>query len=215
MVDSSMFRSIGFGLKNVDNTQKGQPAKILVAGGQGYNAFAELKKYNTVSNCINDIRGDIWSALEKAQKADGLIGKTANTAVDAFNTISKETKIFSYAGEALGFAGKHINPLICVSACVDVALADDKEKTFVENSMGLGAMFATESFMKKHLSDVVKIKGVDKIAASVMKAVEHTKYGKYVPAIVHGATFIVGSCLAYATGQKCGNALMGGDTKNA
>lgn len=189
MVDSTLVRSALFGVRNVDKTQQGHIGKCAVAGGQIRNAVVEARKY------------------------DGVVGKTANTAIEAFRTLSREEKVFEYAGKALKLAGDYVNPLICVSAGIDVLMSDDKEKAFVENSFGLAGMFAVESMMKKHLDKIVKIKGIDTIAEQVTKFASQFKYGKHLPAVAHGGAFVIGSCLAYAVSQKFGNLLMGGDKK--
>lgn len=189
MVDSTIVRSGLFGLRNVDKTQQGHIGKCAVAGGQIRNAIVEARKY------------------------DGVVGETAKTAIEALKSLSQEQKVFDYAGKALNLAGKYINPLICVSAGIDVALADDKEKAFVENTFGLAGMFAVESMMKKHLDKIVKVKGIDTIAEKVMKFASKFKYGKHLPAVAHGGGFVIGSCLAFAASQSFGSLLMGGDKK--
>lgn len=189
MVDSTLIRSTCFGIRNIDKTQQGHVGKAAVASGQIRNAIVEARKY------------------------DGFVGKTANTAVEVVKGFFKNEKVLAYAGKALNFAGDYVNPLICVSAGIDVALSDDKEKAFVENSMGLGVMFGVETLMKKHLDSVVKIKGIDTIAEKVMKFASTARGGKYIPAIAHGGAFVVGSCLAYAAGQNFGDVLLGKDKK--
>lgn len=185
MVDSALVRSTVFGIRNIDNSQKGHVGKTAVAGGQ------------------------IRNAIVAAREVDGVVGQSATTFIDTCKTLSKQEKVFELAGKALNLAGKYVNPLIVVSSGIDVAMSDDKEKTFVENSIALGAMFAMENYMKKHLADVVKIKGISNIAEKITKATENTKYGKYVAPVTHGLAFVVGSCTAYAAGNKFGSLLMG------
>jgi len=98
--------------------------------------------------------------------------------------------------------------LICVSSGIDVLMAKDKESALVENAGALGGMFAVEALMKKHLDDVVKIKGIDKIAESVMKYSTKNKYTKAIPAMIHGVAFVIGSCTGYSVGQKFGQMLL-------
>lgn len=189
MVDSTLVRSAVFGVRNVDNAQKGHVGKSAVAAGQ------------------------IRNALFEAKKLDGVLGETASTAIEALKSVTKHGKALEVAGKAVNLAGQYVNPLICVSAGLDVAMADDKEKAFVENTAGLGTMFAAEKLMKKHLDEVVKIKGIDKIAAKVSEVAGKTKYGKFIPGIIHGLTFVVGSCTAYSVGKNFGTTLMGGKTQ--
>ena len=138
---------------------------------------------------------------------DNSIGKTTHTAVKALETASKGEKLLQYGGKALNFAAEHVNPLICVSSGIDVLMADDKESALIKNVCGLGAMFAVENTMKNHLDDVVKIKGIDKIAKKIMEFAKIHKCEKGLPAIVHGAAFVLGSCTAYNIGNKFGTLL--------
>lgn len=149
--------------------------------------------------------GQAKKVVDYVGTLDNQVGKTTKTAVDAMQTASKSEKLLQYGGKALDFAAKNVNPLICVSSGIDVLMADDKESALIKNTCAVGTMFAVENVMKNHLDDVVKIKGIDKIAQKVMKWAKTFKGGeKAVPAIVHGAAFVIGSCTAYNVGNKFG-----------
>lgn len=155
--------------------------------------------------------GQAKKVVDYVVKLDTEVGKNAQEAVNLFKKISEKQKVIQYAGKyagkAVDIASRNVNPLICVSSAIDVLQAKDKESALVTNATALSAMFAGESLMKKHLDDVVKIKGIDEIAKKVLDfAAKHNFKG--LPAIVHGAAFVVGSCAAYSVGEKFGNLLL-------
>lgn len=187
---SNVVSSAVFCARSVDKAENGQFGRWTVAAGQG-------KKV-----------ADYVATL------DNQVGKTAKTAYDALHTASKSEKLLQYGGKALNLAAEYVNPLICVSSGIDVLMADDKESALIKNICGLGAMFAVENAMKHHLDDVVKIKGIDKIAQKVMQWAKTFKGGeKTVPAIIHGAAFVIGSCTAYNIGNKFGTLVANKVTK--
>lgn len=178
---SNVISSAIFCVRNVDKVEKqGKVGRSAVAVGQGKKVF------------------DYVATL------DNEVGKTAKTAVDALKTYSQKEKLLSYAGKAVDFASKNVNPLICVSSGIDVLMADDKDTAIIKNTAALGSMFAAENLMKKHLDDIPKMKSMEKTAQRVMKfATKHKMEGK-LPAIIHGVAFVVGSCVAYSAGEKFG-----------
>lgn len=196
-MDSTLVRSAIFGVRNADKTEKGQFGRAPVTVIQ------------------------LGDATAKVSKLDCVIGKTAQTAIDALKSVSNGGKYLEYAGKALDFAKPLVNPLLVVSAGVDVVRADDKQKAVVESGLALGFMFAVESWMKKHLDSVgknimdaaKKVKSLEPAVNELAEITTKTKYGKWIPGIVHGGTFVVGSCLAYSAGQKFGDILMGEDKK--
>jgi hypothetical protein len=177
-------KSAGFGGRNVDKTVEGDVGRLPVFFGQGYRA------------------------IDEARKIDGVIGRSAQTATSVFQDIAKQEKCVEYVGKAAKWASNWVNPLICVSSGIDVALSDNKEETFVVNSTALATMFAGEKVMKDHLDDVVKVKGVKTVAETVTKFTSKFKYGKAVSPIVKGLAFIVGSCGFYGGGERIGKVLV-------
>lgn len=155
--------------------------------------------------------------VDYVRTLDNEVGKSANEAVEGLKMFSKSEKLLSYAGKAVDFASKNVNPLICVSSGIDVLMADDKDEALVKNAAALSTMFAVEHVMKKHMDDVVKIKGIDKIAEKVMGFAKRFKAEGKVPAIAHGVAFVVGSCVAYNVGEKFGSLVINkvrGEEKN-
>lgn len=138
---------------------------------------------------------------------DNEIGKTSRTAVDALKTFAKNEKLLQYAGTAVDWASKKVNPLICISSGIDVLRADDKQSTAITNATALVSMFAVEKVMKNELDNIPKIKGVDKIAEKILKFSKETPHMKGIPAIIHGVAFVTGSVMAYNIGEKFGKKL--------
>lgn len=182
---SNVISSAIFCARNVDKAEnQDKVGRWAVAVGQGKKVF------------------------DYVRTLDNDLGKEANSAYNAITMVSKDSKALQGIGKAIDFASKKVNPLICVSSGIDVLMAKDKESALIQNAGALGGMFAVEALMKKHLDDVVKIKGIDTIAQKVMKFSTKNKYTKVLPAMIHGVTFVVGSCTGYSVGQKFGQMLL-------
>ena len=195
---SNVVSSILFGIRRVDKTGKQKdPVSALIAGGQFRTA------------------GESIIAL------DNEVGKTAKTAVEAFNIAAKNEKLLSYAGKVINFASENVNPLICVSSGLKVILADDKDTAIITNAAALGSMFAVESLMKKEVNKVTEQQALDKLLIGAKDAAlesktlgktaknlltfaeKHGGTGKWAT-VAHGVAFVAGSCLAYSAGEKFG-----------
>ncbi|MFA7658940.1 MAG: hypothetical protein WCY19_05865 [Candidatus Gastranaerophilaceae bacterium] len=153
--------------------------------------------------------GQAKKVVDYVSTLDNEVGKGARTAVNALKTYSESEKLLSYAGKAIDFASRKVNPLICVSSGIDILRADDKDSALIKNAAALSSMFAVEHLMKNHLDDIPKIKGIDKIAERVMKFAAKYKIEGKLPAIIHGVAFVVGSCTAYSLGDKFGTMVAG------
>lgn len=183
---SNVISSAIFCARNVDKVESGDRSRALLAASQ-------------VGNVIHTV-----------QQYDNAVGRTAKTAVDAFNVASKNEKLFQYVGKGVKFLSSNVNPIVCVTSGLDVLTSKDKETALIKNTAAVGTMFAVEGLMKKHMDNVVKIKGVDKIAAKVFKYAETHKFAKGLPSIIHGTAFVIGSCAAYNMGSKFGSLLANG-----
>lgn len=192
----SVTRSLIFGSRNIDKSANGQ-AREGAAVGQIKNVFNE------------------------AAKLDGIIGRGAQSALNAFSTFTKSSKPLEYFGKAVDFAAKNVNPLICISAGIDVLNSDDKEYTLTTDAAGLAAMFGTEHLMKKHLGtivdsvkeDALKIQEKSKFAKEIIEAARKVGKGKLTP-IIKGIAFVAGSCTAYSVGEQFGKLLIGREKMN-
>ena len=182
---SNIVSSAIFCARNVDKTENGQIGRSAVAVGQG----AKVVDYVT--------------------KLDNTVGKTAKTAVDALQTAAKSEGIFKFAGKAVDFASKNVNPLICVSSGIDVLMSDDKESAIVTNATAVGSMFGAEHLMKNHMDKIPKIKCLKGVSEKILKFSKETKGAGKLPAIINGTAFVVGSVVAYNAGEKFGKLLLG------
>lgn len=153
--------------------------------------------------------GQAKKVADHVSTLDNTLGREAQAAIDAFKTASKSSKALEYAGKAVDFAAKNINPLICVSSGIDVLMADDKESALVTNTAALTSMFAGEKLMKEYMDEIPKIKGVDRIAEKVLEFAKKFKCEGKLPSIIHGVAFVTGSCLAYSAGEGFGKLLLG------
>ena len=180
---SNVFSSAIFCARNVDKAENGDVGRIPVFIGQG-------------KNVINSI-----------MSLDNSIGKSAKSASDVFQKACKSEPILEYVGKGADFASKHVNSLICLSAGIKVYNSDDKVAAAIQQGTALTAMFAAEGYMKKHMDEVVKIKGVDKIAEKILTFSAKTPGFKPLPAIIKGVAFVIGSTTAFMLGEKVGKDL--------
>lgn len=186
-------RGFIFGGRNIEKTSDGHIGKAPVAGVQ------------------------IFKSTEEAAKLEGKIGDSARTTLKKLNGWAKNSKTIDYAGKAVKIASDYVNPLICVSAGIDIMRADEKDKkaAIVTNVTALTTMFGVEKIMKNHLGDVIdsvkddiiKMKDKSKVAEEVVKFAQQVGKGKLTP-IVKGVAFVVGSCAAYSVGEKFGKLLL-------
>lgn len=153
--------------------------------------------------------GQAAKVFDQVSKLDNVVGRGARASVDAFKVAAQGSKALDYAGKALGFLTDNINPLICISAGIDVLNSDNPTAAVVTNGTALASMFTVESLMKKHLDEIPKMSFMKGITEKVMKfATKHGVEGK-LPTILHGVAFVVGSCAAYSVGEKFGDLLVG------
>lgn len=153
--------------------------------------------------------GQAKKVADHVASLDNIYGKHAKASIDALKTLSKSEKLLHYAGKAVDFASRNVNPLICVSAGIDVLSSDDKESALVTNGTALASMFAVEHLMKKHLSEIPKMECMKGITEKVLKFAGGSKAKGKIPSIIHGVAFVVGSCTAYGVGEKFGQLLVG------
>lgn len=186
---ASATSSLLFGTRNIEKANEGHVGKIAVATGQAKKVADYVA---TLDNKAGDTTRSIFQSVEKAAKSE---------------------KLLEYAGRAVNFAAKNINPLICISAGIDVLSSDDKEAAIVTNSTALASMFAVEHLMKKYLDEIPKFDCLKGISEKVMKFAKENKCEGKLPAIIHGVAFVIGSCTAYSAGEKFGQLLLGNREK--
>lgn len=157
--------------------------------------------------------GQSKNLLEAVAKYENAAGKGSKAALGAMRNLANNDALLKFAGKAVNFASNNINPLICVSAGIDVMRSDDKESALITNATALGSMFAVEKLMKKYLDEIPKMECMKGISQKVLKFAEGTKAEGKLPAIIHGVAFVIGSCTAYAAGEKFGHLLTGQSDK--
>lgn len=187
-----MFSAVASGIfayRNVDKTRNGDIGRSAVALGQGAKLFEEISKY------------------------DNIAAKGAKNTISAFSKLSKEHKIFEYAGKTVKFAAENVNPLICASGVIKTAMAKDKLETGITEAAALSAMFAGEALIKKNYDKVIKSQTVrnglktvsnSKILNPVFKFLRKHKLNGKAAAIAKGLIFVAGSMTAYSIGHKIG-----------
>lgn len=178
-----------FAYRNAEKTKNGDLGRSVVTVGQCTGVFKEVAKY------------------------DNIFAATARSALKAFQDVAKDNKALGYAGKCLQFTADHVNPLICASGALKVAMSDDKVHTGIVEASALAGMFAGEALMKEHLTGVFSetaFKSAAKKAAdkNIMKSFAETvltsKYTGKAAGILKGIVFVCGSIASYAVAQKVG-----------
>jgi len=168
----------------------------------------------------NDIRGVIGATqLYNSVNATGvgsklmgqqnIIGSCARGVNASFQTLKATNKAVNALSKSVDWASRNVNPLIIGAGAYKVYKSENKPKALVEEAAALSTMFLFEGAMKKHLSDIPKIKCIAKYADKVLDYCNNTKLlGKIslkgIPSIVRALVFVGGSILGYTLGQKMG-----------
>ena len=178
-----------FAFRNAEKTKNGEVGRSVVTLGQGVGVLKEVAKY------------------------DNIFAVGAKGALDAFNTMAKENKALSYAGKCLKFTADNVNPLICASGVIKVAMSDDKVHDGIVEAAALAGMFAGEALMKDNFNDFFNEKTFKSIAkkaeqSGVLKdfaeLVQKSKYTGKVASVLKGVAFVMGSIGSYSLAQKVG-----------
>lgn len=178
-----------FAFRNAEKTKNGDVGRSVVTVGQGVGVFKEVAKY------------------------DNIFAAGAKGALDAFNTMAKENKALNYAGKCLKFTADNVNPLICASGVLKVAMSDDKVHDGVVEATALAGMFAGEALMKDNFNNFfnetsfknIAQKAIDKnILTDFAELVQKSKYTGKVASVLKGVAFVMGSIGSYALAQKVG-----------
>ena len=178
-----------FAFRNAEKTKNGDVGRSVVTVGQGVGVFKEVAKY------------------------DNIFAAGAKGALDAFNTMAKENKALNYAGKCLKFTADNVNPLICASGVLKVAMSDDKVHDGVVEATALAGMFAGEALMKDNFNNFfnetsfknIAQKAIDKnILTDFAELVQKSKYTGKIASVLKGVAFVMGSIGSYALAQKVG-----------
>lgn len=164
---SNAVSSLIFACRNVDKTQNGEIGRAPVAAAQSINVMNEVTKYNKA------------------------LAKGADAATSIFNKMAEHNKAVNYAVKGVNWATKNVNPLICVSGGLKVAMAEDKTSAAINEVAALSTMFAGETIAKKALP----------------KLIEKLPLNKKMGAVVKGLLFVGASMTSYALGEGLGKDL--------
>ena len=179
-----------FAYRNAEKTKNGDIGRSVVTVGQCTGVMQEISKY------------------------DNAFSSTARSAVSVFENLAKNSRALGFAGKCLQFTADHVNPLICASGALKVAMSEDKVHTGIVEAAALAGMFAGEAFMKDNFNGVFSeesFKAIAKKAPSkhILKpfadAVQNSKYTGKAASILKGIFFVCGSIASYAAAQKLGN----------
>jgi len=178
-----------FAFRNAEKTKNGDVGRSVVTVGQGVGVLKEVAKY------------------------DNIFAAGAKGALDAFNSMAKENKALNYAGKCLKFTADNVNPLICASGVLKVAMSDDKIHDGIVEATALAGMFAGEALMKDNFNNFfnetsfknLAKKAADKnILTDFAELVQKSKYTGKVASVMKGIAFVMGSIGSYALAQKVG-----------
>ncbi len=178
-----------FAFRNADKTRNGDVGRGVVTVGQGVGVFKEIARY------------------------DNVFAAGAKGALDAFNTIAKNNKAMNYAGKCLKFAADNVNPLICASGALKVAMSDDKVHDGIVEVSALSGMFAGEAMMKENFNNFFSEKSFKNLAQKssdknifkkLAQSVINSKYTGKTASIMKGIAFVMGSIGSYSIAQYFG-----------
>lgn len=150
-----------------------------------------------------------------------LIGETTkgsqaiNLVSQTLNSTKATSKLLDVASVGLNWAGKIVNPILCVAAVSRAAAAEDKKSASIEEFGAMGTMFLVENKIKKSLglgkepATYVNNKTLNGLAKWGKGLLTSTKWLNKLPTnkltgMIKGVIFIAGSCLAFAAGKKAG-----------
>ena len=164
---SNAVSSLIFACRNVNKTENGEIGRAPVAAVQSINVLNQVSKYNKA------------------------IAQGTDAAVSVFENLAKKSKPVDYAVKGVKWATKNVNPLICVSGGIKVAMSDDKPSAAIKEVAALSTMFAGESIAKKVLPMLI----------------EKLPLGNKAGAVVKGLLFVGASIASYSAGEKLGTVL--------
>jgi len=175
-----------FAFRNADKTRNGDVGRSVVTVGQGVGVFKEIAKY------------------------DNIFAAGAKGALDAFNTVAKNNKAMDFAGKCLKFTADNVNPLICASGALKVAMSDDKVHDGIVEAASLSTMFAGEAMMKENFNNFFSEQSFKSIAKKASdknifkkfaQTVINSKYTGKTASMMKGIAFVMGSIGSYSIGQ--------------
>ena len=184
-----------FAFRNIGKTENGEIGRAPVALGQVTGVIKEIGKY------------------------DKSIAIGTKNTIEIFKEIAGNSKTFNYAGKSLEFLSGNINPLICASSALKVALADekDKDRILLEEAGMLSFMFLGEGTISKNYSKIensqlVK-KGLKKLSKTetlkpLFEKIATKNWGGKIASIIKGLTFVTVSITSSNFGEDLTKSLL-------
>ena len=179
-----------FAYRNAEKTKNGDVGRSVVTVGQCAGVVQEISKY------------------------DNIFAVSARSALKAYENLAKDSKVLGYAGKALKFAADNVNPLICASGAVKVAMAEDKVHAGITETMALAGMFLGEGIMKQTFNGIFNEQNVkntaqkaadNNILKPLAEAFQNSKFAGRTAGFLKGVLFVCGSIISYAMAEKAGN----------
>lgn len=178
-----------FAYRNAEKTKNGELGRSVVTVGQCAGVAQEIAKY------------------------DNIFALSARSALKAYDTLAKENAALNYVGKAVKFAADNVNPLICASGALKVAMSDDKVNSGITETMALSGMFLGEAVMKETFNGIFNEKNVKMVAEkasennilkSLAQTFKNSKFSNRTAALLKGVLFVCGSMASYAMAEKVG-----------
>lgn len=188
-----------FAFRNVGKAENGEIGRAPVAVGQFAGIVKEIGKY------------------------DKTIALGTKNALQILQDVAGDSKALKYAGKTVDFLSSHVNPLICVSSGIKVAMSDDKERTLKEEAGSLAFMFAGETLISKNYDKIAKSRTVtntiDKMSKSslfkpMFKTIAKHNWGGKIGAIIKGLSFVTVSIGSSCIGLDITKSLLKTTDKN-
>lgn len=189
-----------FAFRNIGKTENGEIGRAPVAVGQVAGIWKEIGKY------------------------DKTIAMGTKNAINILqDVVGSESKALKYAGKTIEFLSNNINPLICASSVVKVAMSDDKEKTFKEELGSLAFMFTGEHLISKNYEKLATSKtvqnAIEKMSKSsmfkpVFETIAKNNWSGKIGAIIKGLTFVTVSIGSSCVGLELTKSLLKTTDKN-
>ncbi len=178
-----------FAYRNAEKTKNGDVGRSVVTVGQCTGVIQEISKY------------------------DNIFSASARSALKALESFAADNKLAGYAGKALQFTADNVNPLICASGVLKVAMSDDKVHDGITETAALSGMFLGEGLMKLHFNDVFSESAFKRAATKVQnksalkwiaETVLNSKHTGKAASILKGILFVCGSMGSYAAAREVG-----------
>ena len=178
-----------FAYRNAEKTKNGDVGRSVVTVGQCTGVIQEISKY------------------------DNIFSASARSALKALESFAADNKLAGYAGKALQFTADNVNPLICASGVLKVAMSYDKVHDGITETAALSGMFLGEGLMKLHFNDVFSESAFKRAATKVQnksalkwiaETVLNSKHTGKAASILKGILFVCGSMGSYAAAKEVG-----------